>query len=258
MSNPGVVDVARRSLEQISPARLERSAMKTLYVLGLLAIAVVPASADIYSNGPVNGTIGGYFIDLGYSVSDSFVLSSAGTVTSVDFGAWTLQGYTFTSVQWSVGTAPGDNSLGSGVAATTDTFFRTDFFSDGSFTVDSDRFSTGSISLGAGTYYLTLQNAGTNEISGLVSEVGWDVNNGPSAAFQNAADCPPPPAAAYCSVAPGSPAHNNAYGAGTNSESFDIRGTTTAVTPEPGSYAALILGFGGVMVVRSRRAKQRQ
>jgi len=30
------------------------------------------------------------------------------------------------------------------------------------------------------------------------------------------------------------------------------------VTPEPGSYAALILGFGGVMlVVKSRRAKQR-
>ena len=33
----------------------------------------------------------------------------------------------------------------------------------------------------------------------------------------------------------------------------------STVTPEPGSYAALILGFGGVMlVVRSRREKQRQ
>jgi hypothetical protein len=35
--------------------------------------------------------------------------------------------------------------------------------------------------------------------------------------------------------------------------------TATAVTPEPDSYAALILGFGGFMLVaRSRRAKQRQ
>jgi hypothetical protein len=232
--------------------------MKTVYLLGLLAIAVVSASADVdlYSNGPINGTTGGYNINGGYSVSDSFVLSSAGTVTSVDFGAWTLQGYTFTSVQWSVGTAPGDNSLGSGVAATTDTFFRTDFFSDGSFTVDSDRFSTGSISLGAGTYYLTLQNAGTNVISGIGSVAAWDVNNGPSTAFQANDQCAP---ATYCSVASENP--SSTFGAGTNSESFDVRGTTgtiTAVTPEPGSYAALILGFGGVMlVVRSRRAKQR-
>jgi len=36
-------------------------------------------------------------------------------------------------------------------------------------------------------------------------------------------------------------------------------GQAAAVTPEPGSYAALILAFGGViLVVRSRRAKQRR
>jgi hypothetical protein len=39
---------------------------------------------------------------------------------------------------------------------------------------------------------------------------------------------------------------------------FSYGGTAT-VTPEPGSYAALILGFGGVILaVRSRRAKQRR
>jgi hypothetical protein len=38
---------------------------------------------------------------------------------------------------------------------------------------------------------------------------------------------------------------------------FEI-GTGSAVTPEPGSYAALILGFGGAMLLlRSLRAKQR-
>jgi hypothetical protein len=41
-------------------------------------------------------------------------------------------------------------------------------------------------------------------------------------------------------------------------ESFTLNATnTSSVTPEPGSYAALILAFGGVMLVaRSRRAKQ--
>jgi hypothetical protein len=42
-------------------------------------------------------------------------------------------------------------------------------------------------------------------------------------------------------------------------EAFLLNGTNgSTVTPEPGSYAALILGIGGVMLVaRSRRAKQR-
>jgi hypothetical protein len=41
-------------------------------------------------------------------------------------------------------------------------------------------------------------------------------------------------------------------------EAFLLNGTSSAATPEPGSYAALILGLGSVMfVVRSRRVKQR-
>jgi hypothetical protein len=41
-------------------------------------------------------------------------------------------------------------------------------------------------------------------------------------------------------------------------EAFLLNGTNGTVTPEPGSYAVLILAFGGVMLVaRSRRAKQR-
>jgi hypothetical protein len=41
-------------------------------------------------------------------------------------------------------------------------------------------------------------------------------------------------------------------------EAFTLNAVATGVTPEPGSYAALILSLGGVMlVVRSRRAKQR-
>jgi hypothetical protein len=50
----------------------------------------------------------------------------------------------------------------------------------------------------------------------------------------------------------------NAYGPQYD-EAFVLNASTSGVTPEPGSYAALILGFGGVMLmVRSRRAKQRE
>src|ERR1700733_2950649 len=154
-----------------------KAAVHTLYALALLAVAVVPASADLYSNGPINGTLSAWEICCGESISDSFGLSSASTVTGVDFGAWTYPGDFVTSVQWSIGTTPGDSSSGFGVGNTTDTFFS----NNGNFDVDSDSFSTGSISLGAGTYYLTLQNATTAEGNG--NPTYWDINNGSSAVF---------------------------------------------------------------------------
>jgi hypothetical protein len=208
--------------------------------LALLAIAVVPASADVplYSNGPINGTYGGWDIFGGQAISDSFFLSSASTVTGVDFGAWTSTGDSVTSVQWSIGTTPGDGSLGGGVANTTDTFL---FNNSGVYDIASDTFSTGNISLGAGTYYLTLQNSTTASGTG---ESFWDINNGPSLGFYSQGG-------GYSSLSP----YSNG---GTGSSAFDIQGPGGTVTPEPGSYAALILGFGGVMLlVRSRRAKQR-
>jgi hypothetical protein len=52
--------------------------MRTAYALAfLLAITVVPASADLYSKRPINGTISAFNICGGQSVSDSFVRSSA-------------------------------------------------------------------------------------------------------------------------------------------------------------------------------------
>src|SRR5580693_1638822 len=102
-----------------------KAAMHVEYALALLAMAAVPASADLYFNDPINGTLGGYSICCSWAVSDSFVLSSASTLTGVDFGAWTAVGDSVTSVQWSIGTTPGDSSLGNGVATTTDSFVST-------------------------------------------------------------------------------------------------------------------------------------
>ena len=50
---------------------------------------------------------------------------------------------------------------------------------NGVFDVRLDSFSTGNLSLAAGTYYLWLQNAATSDDGGGY----WDINNGPSAAF---------------------------------------------------------------------------
>src|ERR1700733_1162081 len=136
------------------------TAMHAVHALALLAIAVVPASADLYSNGPIDLYIGGYNICCSDAVSDSFVLSSASTVTGVDFGAPTYFEDSVTSVQWLIGTAPGDSSLGGGTATTTDTLVHIHViagFYD--YIIDSDSFSIPNISLGAGTYYLTFQNA---------------------------------------------------------------------------------------------------
>ena len=223
---------------------------KTLYALALLAIAVVPVSADLYTNGPINGTEDAYSINGGYATSDSFVLTSASVVTGVDFGAWTEPGDSVTSVQWSIGTTPGDNSLG-GTMNTTDNFLFTNGYG---FDIARDTFSTGSVSLGTGTYYLTLQNAVTAQNDAAF----WDLNNGPSSAFQSYDGAGGNVCAqnVYCNLAFGDPGNLSEI-LGTNSEAFGIQSGT--VTPEPGSYAALILAFGGIMlVVRSRRAKQSQ
>jgi hypothetical protein len=226
-----------------------KAAMHTVYALALLAIGVVPASADLYTNGPINGTENAYNINYGYAVSDSFVLSSASTVTGVDFGAWTDPGDPVTSVQWSIGTTPGNSSLGGGVANTTDTFV----FNNGyDFMIESDSFSTGSVSLGAGTYYLTLQNAATP----LGYGASWDLNNGPSSAFQsyNGAGGNVCPQNVYCNLAFGDPGNLTEI-PGSNSEAFDIQGTTGTVTPEPGYWALLSVAIVGIAWVKRRRAR---
>jgi hypothetical protein len=209
-----------------------KAAMHTVYALALLAIAVVPASADVdlYSNGPINGTFAAWIISGGLYVSDSFVLSSAATVTGADFGAWTFPGDTVTSVQWSIGTIPYGNAYG-GTAATSDTFVSSLL---GAYTVDSDSFSIGNISLGAGTYYLTLQNAVTTN----GSNASWDINNGPSAAYETY----------YGNV-------NGIAGPGSGSESFDVLGTTSAVTPEPGYFTLAGAAIFGLIRLKRRRVR---
>src|ERR1035438_9472037 len=64
-----------------------RTAFLSVLTILCLMLAVAPAMADTYSNGPFNGTDDGWTINFGFTVSDSFTLSS-GSVSGFHFVYW--------------------------------------------------------------------------------------------------------------------------------------------------------------------------
>ena len=64
--------------------RLGRSAIVISALVILLILATTPSFADteLYTNGPINGTVNGYWVSQGYSVADSFTLTGASTINS--------------------------------------------------------------------------------------------------------------------------------------------------------------------------------
>ena len=207
---------------------MKKAALAVLFLALVGAVASAPASAGtLYSNGPVNGTFVGWTINSGYSVSDSFTLTSTSTITGVDFGGWVFPGDSFTSVDWSIGTTAFGGTAST--ASTTNSFD----FNNGSYDVYTESFSTGSLTLGPGTYYLTLENA----VTAGGNYAYWDINNGPSVAYES------------------SIGNVNGYlEPGSNSDSFDIYGTSGGpVVPEPSSL--LLMGSGLVSFAGMMRRK---
>jgi hypothetical protein len=144
-----------------------------------LALAAVPAMADVYNNGPINGTIDAWPINSGFANSDSFTVASGGAnLAGLSFGAWLFPGDTLTSVEVSItsgefgGTVYFDQTLG---------------FSEGTCVMNQFGFNVCTetanfnTTLNGGTYWLNLQNA----VVPNGDPVYWDENYGPSLASEN-------------------------------------------------------------------------
>jgi len=212
--------------------RLARSAVaiSALFVLFIL-LTVTPAVADSYSNGPINGTVDAWTIASGsnYSVTDSFTLGNATTVTSFSAGLWLFPSDSPTSISWAITTLPDFSGIG-GTAANSGTgtigagtlsnlFLYTNGYGYDLYTSTVTGLN---VSLGSGTYYLELFNATTS----LGQYIYWDENDGQSAAYENSLGS-------------------------IGSEAFTIN--PSATTPEPGTMLMFGTGALGLLGAVRRR-----
>jgi len=199
----------------------------TWLIMLCLALAAVPATGQVlYEDGPVNGTTDAWTINFGYIVSNTFTLTGSATVGGFDIYTWEYPGDKALTVDWSVTSGEfGGTTYGSGTASLSDQFLSENQYG---FNIDKLTASNLNLNLGAGTYWLNLQNA--------VTEMGnplyWDENSGAGCHSQ------------------GCPSEVSENDVGTiPPESFDVTGTYgTGATPESGSillFGSGILALGG-------------
>jgi len=201
--------------------------IKSLALIGACTAILAAASANAqvaYTNGPTSGAFAGWTINYGFAVSDSFTLGSTTTITGFSFGGWTFPGDTIGSVDWGISSSPDYAITG------------TALLTKGAGGVGAQGYdvydysaSVGSLTLAAGTYWFALQNAD----AGNGDYVYWDINNGPSVAYENTIG------------------NVNGYlQPGTNSTAFTLY---TSQAPEPASWALMLGGFGLVGGAMRRR-----
>ena len=212
----------------------------------LCLILVATASAQLYDNGPINGSTDAWTINSGYIVSDSLRCCKSGTyspsggptMTGFEFGAWEFPGDVMTSVDWSLTSAENGGTLfGSGTTQVMDQFISSNQFG---YNIDHITVSGLNVSLTGGqSYWLNLQNA----VVPSGDPVYWDENSGTGCGGTgNGANCP-------------SSASESAVGT-IPSEAFTIDGTNNGTTPEPGSvllFASGLLGVAGMLRRKLRR-----
>lgn len=205
-------------------------AITTILTLGTVILAASSHGQTLlYDNGPVNGTGNQYSIAGPFFVTDSFTLGAASTVTNATVGIWNLPGDSLTSLQWSITTGPNSGTtLATGTSATIDTFLRLGTGGDAGAPVYSDSFSITPTALAAGTYWLQLSGA----VTGANQNAYWDVNNGPSSAYQGISGSIDTPKL--------------------SSESFQLYGTITSA-PEPSTMALVVVGSLSLLGFRRRK-----
>jgi PEP-CTERM motif len=199
-----------------------------LLTISCIVLATVPAAAGVlYSNGPFNGDYDAWTINYGFSVSDSFLVTSNSLIQGLDFVYWVFpDGEKLTTVDMQVGST----SFGGGIqtlTGVTNTYLGANSYGyslyDASYTFAGIQWS--------GPGFVTLSNAcSTSGCS--VEPIYWDENMG------------------WGCTSPGCPsiAYENANGQ-IPSETFTLAGSTGGgTTPEPGSI--LLFASGIVAVVR--------
>lgn len=206
-----------------------RFASLSLLTLCLMLAAVPAAAQTVYSNGPTNGNVDGWGLNLGFIVSDTFnVTDNNTTITGGNFAMWVF---------------PGDTLISAGLSITSQEAGGTTYFdqfvnftqsncvpNNWGYDICQESTSFSGPTLNSGTYWLNLLNA---EVSG-GGPIYWDENSGPSSASQSSVGTIP-------------------------SESFTVLGTssstttsttTTGTVPEPSSlmlFGSGILGLAGVL-----------
>jgi hypothetical protein len=184
----------------------------------------VAGPVTLYSNGTI-GTAEAFGITGSTNlVSDSFTLTASATITMITFSDWIIpvSGATPEAVQWDIGSSAFGSDLGSAADVTlSSTLFCADVdpaCDIQGFDIYSSSFGL-DVSLAAGTYWLTLENATASD--GTDGSWGTGFTSGGSAAEVS-----------------------DSQGIGNiPSEFFQIDGVTT---PEPGSLA---LGGAGLVLL---------
>ena len=216
-----------------------RVAVLTIFCLVMAALPAWAGSWS-YDNGPINGNIDAWYINFGFTVSDSYVAGGT-SANGFEFGALEDPGDRVSSLGWILSTGPCSGSgcgtiVGSGTA--TGSNLTDQFLHVNEFGFDIDLVTVSNLNVpqinGQG-YWLTLENAATS----FGDPVGWDENSGVGCQSQG---CP-------------SSAFENTVGS-IPSEAFTIGGGSGGgTTPEPSSIMLFGSGLVGLVGVLRRKLK---
>ncbi len=223
-----------------------RSCKGVLVGTVLLAMIGTLARADdvLYSDGAVNGTYNAWPINAGVQVEDSFTVSSS-TITGVSFGNWITTGDTASTIEWSIVGSEGSQTPVcaecSGIASVSGVLLTSSpAFGD----IYDESFSLPDITLGAGTYWLELQD----EVVSNDGAGAWDMNGGPSDVWDSDFGDVSGPNCTAAGVTLGT-----TLAPGTCSNSFEIFGSPSTTVSEPDSLVLFAMTLLGLGVARVRR-----